>query len=142
MNYIKYPEFEGWFKEGLFVRRQFGGDNWSVGRQMWFITKLRNAYFMNSGVGCIWNIGKIGGMNDAPYIEKCGWIKAKIKNGFRHIKNPDMRLPMMAMLLTSLRPLPKAHDISDECNIAWEQFKFEFAKGLYELYKARVGTDV
>lgn len=138
MKYIKYPEFEGWFKEGLFKKRQINGELWTVGRQMWYMNKVREKYFAGE-VGCIWNIGKVGGCGDIPTLERNGWLKAQIKNGFKHVSNVDMRIPIMAMVLCSLQPFPKAHEISDECGFAWEQFKYEFAKGLFELYKARVG---
>lgn len=142
MNFVKYPELQGWFKEGLFQKRQFAGEKWTVGMQMWYVNKLREKYFANGGVGCIWNVGNIGGGADVPFIEKCGWVKAKIRHGFNEISNKDMRMPVMAMLLTDLNPLPKAHDISDECSMAWEQFKFEFAKGLFEMYQKKVGIYV
>ncbi len=142
MNYVKYPDLTGWFKEGLFQKRQIKGEKWTAGMQMWYVNKLREKYLANGGVGCIWNVGNIGTGADVPYIEKCGWVKAKIKDGFKHIGNPDMRLPMMAMLLTSLQPLPKAHDIAEECGFAWEQFKYDFAKGLYEMYERKVGIYV
>lgn len=139
MKYVKYPELTVWFKEGLFQKRQINGECWSVGMQMWYVNKLREKYFASGGVGCIWNVGNVGRGGDVPYIEKCGWVKAKIKHGFNQVENVDMRFPMMAMILTSVQPLPKAHDISDECSMAWEQFKYEFSKGLFEMYKAKVG---
>lgn len=142
MKYIKYPELQGWFKEGLFQKRQINGEKWTVGIQLWYVNKLRERYFANMGVGCIWNIGNVSGGGEIPYIEKCGWIKAKIRHGFNEIENKDMRMVLMAMLLTNVLPLPKAHDVSDECAMAWEQFKYEFAKGLFELYKAKVGIHV
>lgn len=142
MKYVKYPELQGWYKEGLFQRRQFGGEYWSVGKQMWYVNKLREIYFANNGMGCIWNVGNVGRGMDIPFTERSGWIKAKIKDGFKHISNPDMRYPMMAMILTGVHPLPKAHDISDECLFAWEQFKYDFAKGLMELHEAKVGYNV
>lgn len=142
MKYAKYPELTGWFKEGLFQRRQINGEYWSAGRQAWYVNKLREKYFANGGVGCIWNVGNVGRGSDVPYIEKCGWVKAKIRNGFDSIDNKDMRFPMIAMILTDLQPLPKAHDIAKECGFAWEQFKYEFAKGLFEMYKQKVGIYV
>lgn len=142
MKYIKYPELQIWFKEGLFQKRQMCGDKWTVGMQLWYVNKLREKYFANSGMGCIWNVGNVGRGSDVPFIEKCSWVKAKIKDGFKYIENKDMRIPMMAMILTDLQPLPKAHDISDECGFAWEQFKYEFSKGLFEMYKRKVGIYV
>ena len=143
MIFVKYPELQGWFKEGLFQKRQICGEKWTVGMQMWYVNKLREKYFANGGVGCIWNVGNVGrGGGDVPYIEKCGWVKAKIRTGFDYVDNKDMRMPMMAMLLTDLQPLPKAHEISDACSMAWEQFKYEFAKGLFEMYQKKVGIYV
>ncbi len=142
MAYIKYPELQGWFKEGLFQRRQINGDYWSAGHQAWYVNKLRDKYFAYNGERCIWNVGNVGRGADVPFVEKAGWVKAMIRNGFDKIENKDMRMPMMAMLLTTLKPLPKARDVALECGFAWEQFKHEFAKGLYEMYKAKVGIYV
>lgn len=138
----RYPEFQGWFKERLFARRQFNGEIWSIGRQMWYVSKLRDKFFAANGERSTWNVGNVGRGADVPFVEKSGWIRAKIKDGFKYIENPDMRIPMMAMILTSVQPLPKAHDISNECDMAWEQFKYEFAKGLFEMYKQKVGIYV
>lgn len=142
MRYTRYPELSGWFKEGLFQRRQIGGELWTAGHQAWYVNKLREKFFAANGERCVWNVGNVGRGADVPFVEKCGWIRAKIKNGFNKIENKDMRLPMMTMILTSVQPLPKAHDIANECGFAWEQFKYEFSKGLYDMYKAKEGIYV
>lgn len=142
MKYERYQELTGWFKEGLFQRRQINGDYWSAGNQAWYVNKLREKYFAADGQRCIWNVGNVGRGADAPFVEKSGWIRAKIKDGFKHIENKDMRIPMMAMILTSTKPLPSAHEVAKECGFAWEQFKYEFSKGLYEMYKAKEGIYV
>lgn len=138
----KYPELDRWFNEGLFVRRQFNGEHFSVGRQMWYVNRLRDQYMSNNGVGCIWGFGKTSGTSEIPFIEKSGWMRAKILDGFKYIPDPDMRDVMRAMILSDSKPLPSAHDISRWHGFAWEQFKYDFALGLFYMHNAKVGLRV
>ena len=141
-RFTKYPELDGWFNEGLFVRRQFNGQHYSVAQQLWYVNRLRDRYFSNNGVGCIWSLGKVSGNADVPYIEKMGWLRGNVVDGFKHVPNTDVRDVMRAMVLCDANPLPKAHDIANVYGFAWEQFKYEFALGLYEMQKKKVGLRV
>lgn len=138
----KYPELDCWFNEGLFVRRQFNGQSFPVSQQLWYVNRLRDRYLSNNGVGCIWDFGKCGGGSDVPFIEKTGWMRAKILDGFKHVPNTDLRDIMCAMILCEQKPLPSAHEIARLYGFAWEQFKYDFAVGLYEMNKAKVGIRV
>ena len=141
-KYTKYPELDGWFNEGLFVRRQFAGERFSVAQQLWYVNRLRERYLTNDGVGCIWDFGKAGGGSDAPFIEKSGWMRAKIVDGFKYINNEDIRPILVSMILCDAKPLPSAHEIARWSGYAWEQFKFEFALALNEMLTAKVGIRV
>lgn len=138
----KYPELDRWFNEGLFVRRQFNGQSFPVSQQLWYVNRLRDRYLSNNGVGCIWDFGKCGGGSDVPFIEKTGWMRAKILDGFKHVPNADLRDIMCTMILCEQKPLPSAHEIARWAGFAWEQFKYDFALGLYEMNKAKVGIRV
>lgn len=141
-KYTKYPELDRWFNEGLFVRRQFAGEPFSVSQQLWYVNRLRDVYLTRDGVGCIWDFGNAGGGNAAPFIERVGWMRAKVATGFNHIENDKMRDIMRAMVLCEQRPLPSAHEIARVYGFAWEQFKYEFSLGLYEMNKQKVGMNV
>lgn len=141
-KHTKYPELDRWFNEGLFVRRQFSGHSFPVSQQLWYVNRLRDVYLTHDGVGCIWDFGKAGGGNNAPYIERMGWLHAKVVDGFKHVPNPEIRDIMRAMILCEQKPLPNAHEIARIYGFAWEQFKYDFAHGLYEMNKAKVGMRV
>lgn len=141
-RFTKYPELDGWFNEGLFVRRQFNSERFSVAQQLWYVNRLRDVYLTHDGVGCIWDFGKAGGGGDIPFIEKTGWMRAKVVDGFKHIPNTELRTIMCAMILCKNKPLPSAHDIANWSGFAWEQFKYDFAQGLFEMMKAKVGIRV
>lgn len=143
MAFVRYPELSGWFKERLFQRRQFDGELWTAGHQAWYVNKLREKYFAANGQRCIWNVGNVGrGTAEVPMVEKCGWIRATIKRGFNIVQDPTLRAVMMAMILSDAKPLPKAHDLTDRCGLNWEQFKYDFARALYDMYKQKVGLYV
>lgn len=137
----KYPELQGWFKEGLFVRRQFGGKQWSVGKQMWYVNHLRELFLTVNEVGCIWNIGKVSGGSGIPAMERHGWLYASIFHGFDYIQPADLRAPMRALILAECNPLPSAREVARYSGWAWEQFKYDFAMGLFYMYTAKVGMN-
>lgn len=136
---VKYPELQGWFKEGLFVRRQIVGQKWPVGLQMWYVNHLRELWLTNQGVGCIWNFDRIPGGDGTPAMERAAWRHGMIYHGFDHIEPADLRDPMRAMILAD--ELPKAHDVARYSGWAWEQFKHDFSIGLWSMYNAEVGLD-
>lgn len=137
---IKYPDLQPWFKEGLFVRRNFNGVYFSVGKQMWYVNKLRTEFFTHDGVGCIWNLGQVSGGGDGfSSMERNGWKKAKILDGFNYVHPRELRDPMRAMILSDIDMLPKAHDIAQYSDFAWEQFKYDFARGLFDMLSNKVG---
>lgn len=141
-KYTKYPELDLWFNEGLFVRRQFNGQHFSVAQQLWYVNRLRDRYLTNSGVGCIWDFGKASGGSDIPFIEKAGWMRAKVLDGFKHVPCTELQPIFRAMILCDNKRLPSAHDVARWSGFAWEQFKYEFALGLFEMNKAKVGIHV
>lgn len=142
-RHTKYPELDRWFNEGLFVRRQFAGEPFSVSQQLWYVNRLRDVYLTKDGVGCIWDFGKTsGGGDNAPFIERVGWMRAKVITGFKHISDDKMRAILRAMVLCERKPLPSAHEIARKYGYAWEQFKYEFSYGLYEMNKQKVGMHV
>lgn len=141
-RHTKYPELDRWFNEGLFVRRQFVGEKFSVGIQLWYVNRLRELYLTHNGIGCLWKTDKTSSGSPLPMLERIGWVRAKIRDGFKYVSNPDIRDIMCAMVLCEAKPLPSAHEISRVYGFAWEQFKYEFALGLYEMHNAKVGINV
>lgn len=133
----RYPEFQGWWKERLFRRRTISGEYFGIGKQEWYIAKLRGLYFGDDGPDPFVGVKMQG--PSVPQVEVQGWRRAKIRDGFGYIRHKDMRAPMMAMILSEALPLPNAHDIARQCNMAWEQFVYDFAEGLYDMLKAKVG---
>lgn len=133
----KYPDLQRWWEERLFRRRQFNGEQFSVGRQEWYISRLRGVYFGDYGKDPYVGV-KFSGPG-IPFVEVQGWRKAKIRDGFGYVHIRDMRVPMMALLLAECTPLPSARDMARQCNMAWEQFANDFVEGLFDMYKAGVG---
>lgn len=133
----KYPDLERWWQERLLRRRQFSGEQFSIARQQWYITRLRSIYFGDFGTDPYVGV-KFSGPS-IPYIESQGWRKAKVRDGFGYVHIRDMREPMMALLLAECNPLPSARDMARQCNMAWEQFANDFVEGLFDMYKAKVG---
>lgn len=133
----KYPDLQRWWEERLFRRRQFNGEQFSVGRQEWYISRLRGVYFGDFGRDPYVGV-KFSGPG-IPFVEAQGWRKAKIRDGFGYVHIRDMRAPMMALLLAECTPLPSARDVARQCDMAWEQFANDFVEGLFDMYKAGVG---
>lgn len=138
----KYPELDRWFNERLFTRRQFDGEFFGVGAQLWYVNRLRERYLLNSGVGGLWKMDKTSNGMSVPMIERTGWVRAQILQGFNRVPNPDMRPIMRAMITCEAMPLPSAREIARAYGFAWEQFRYDFVQGLYEMYKAKVGIHV
>lgn len=141
-RHTKYPELDRWFNEGLFTRRQFGGEQFGVGLQLWYVNRLRERYLLNSGVGGLWKMDRTSAGAPVSALERTGWIHAKIIHGFNNIPNNEIREIMRAMVLCESKPLPSAREIARVYGFAWEQFKYDFAQGLYEMHKAKVGIHV
>lgn len=133
----KYPDLQRWWDERLFRRRQFHGDKFSVGKQMWYISQLRGMYFGDVGPDPYVGV-KFSGAG-IPFVESQGWRRAKIRDGFRYAHLVDMRVPMMALLLAECQPLPSARDMARQCDMAWEQFANDFVECLFDMYRAKVG---
>lgn len=133
----KYPDLQRWWEERLFRRRQFNGEQFSVGRQEWYISRLRGVYFGDFGKDPYVGV-KFSGPG-IPFVESQGWRKAKIRDGFGYVHIRDMRAPMMALLLAECTPLPSARDVARQCDMSWEQFANDFVEGLFDMYKAGVG---
>lgn len=133
----KYPDLQRWWEERLFRRRQFNGEQFSVGRQEWYISRLRGVYFGDFGKDPYVGV-KFSGPG-IPFVESQGWRKAKIRDGFGYVHIRDMRAPMMALLLAECTPLPSARVVARQCDMAWEQFANDFVEGLFDMYKAGVG---
>ncbi len=133
----KYPDLQRWWDERLFRRRQFNGEQFSVGRQEWYISRIRAVYFGDFGRDPYVGV-KFSGPS-TPYAEVQGWRKAKIRDGFGYVHIRDMRAPMMALLLAECTPLPSARDVARQCDMAWEQFANDFVEGLFDMFKAGVG---
>lgn len=131
----RYPEFQGWWKERLFRRRTISGEYFGIGKQEWYIAKLRGLYFGDDGPDPFVGV-KLQGPS-IPQLEVQGWRKARLRDGFNYIHHRHMRDAMRAMILTE--DLPKAHDIAEQIGMAWEQFVWDFAEGLFDMYKAKVG---
>lgn len=133
----RYPELQGWWKERLFQRRQFGGHYFSIGKQEWYVSKLRGVYFGDDGPDPYVGVKFTG--QSIPSGEIIGWRRAKIRDGFNYVRHRDLRDPMRAMILSDELPLPSAHLIAQQCGYAWEQFAHDFAEGLFDMYLAKVG---
>ena len=131
----RYPEFQGWWKERLFRRRTISGEYFGIGKQEWYIAKLRGLYFGDDGPDPFVGVKMQG--PSIPQLEVQGWRKARLRDGFNYIHHRHMRDAMRAMILTE--DLPKAHDISDQIGMAWEQFVWDFGESLFDMYKAKVG---
>ena len=134
----RYPELDIWWHEKLFVRRQFAGESFGVGRQQWYVTRIREVYF--DGGKQSQDLNNIRGGNSIPYIESQGWRKAKIIDGFRYVHNKKMRVIMRAMILndTHEQALPSAHDVARKTDYRWPQFVADFGEGLWEMFDAGV----
>lgn len=133
----QYPDLQGWWKERLFRRQTIQGKYFSIGKQEWYVTKLRGAYFGDDGPDPYVGV-KFGGQS-LPVAEVVGFRRAKIRDGFRYIHNKDMRRPMMYLILSDAKPLPNAHEVARIYNMRWEQFVRDFAEGLKEMYENKVG---
>lgn len=133
----RYPELDIWWHERLFVRRQFHGDSFGVGRQQWYITRIREMYF-DGGQGQ--NLNRSSGGPSIPYVESQGWRKAKIIDGFRYVHNKDIRGIMAGMILndTKEQALPSARAVAKSNGYRWPQFVQDFTEGLWEMYNAGV----
>lgn len=133
----RYPEFQIWWKERLFRRRTISGEYFGVGKQEWYIAKLRGLYFGDDGPDPFVGVKMQG--PSVPQVECQGWRRAKIRDGFGYIRHKDMRLPMMALILSEDMPLPSAHAMARRCGMKWEQFVWDFGEGLYDMLQAKVG---
>lgn len=134
---VRFPDLQLWWKERLFQRRTINGHYFSIGKQEWYVTKLRGVYFGDGKPDPY--IGVKFQSQTYPAAEVIGVRRALIRDGFRYIHNRDMRLPMMALLLSDAQPLPSAREMARVCNMAWEQFVADFGEGLFEMYSAKVG---
>ena len=133
----RYPDLQLWWKERLFQRRTFSGEYFSIGKQEWYVAKLRGIYFGDDGPDPYVGV-KLQGPS-IPQTEVLGWRRAKLRDGFGYIRHKELRAPMMAMILSDAMPLPSAHLIARQCGMRWEQFAHDFAEGLFDMYKAKVG---
>lgn len=133
----RFPDFQLWWRERLFIRRTINGRYFSIGKQEWYVAKLRGVYFGDDKPDPY--IGVKFQSPTHPVAEIIGVRRALIRDGFRYIHNRDMRDPMMALLLSDENPLPSARYMARVCNMAWEQFVYDFGEGLFEMYSARVG---
>lgn len=137
----RYPELDIWWHERLFVRRQFRGESFGVGRQQWYITRIREVYF-DGGQGR--DLNRCSGGPSIPYVESQGWRKAKIIDGFRYMHNKELRGIMAAMILddTKDQALPSARAVAKKNGYCWPQFVAEFGEGLWEMYDAGVARGI
>lgn len=133
----RFPDLQIWWHERLFRRRTIGGQYFSIGKQEWYVSKIRGVYFGDTGADPYIGV-KFQGPG-TPYIEVQGFRRAKIRDGFRYIHNHEMREPMMRLLLSDAQPLPSARQVARAYGMAWEQFVIDFAVGLHDMYLARVG---
>ena len=133
----RYPDFQGWWKERLFQRRWFGGKYFSIGKQEWYVAKLRGVYFGDDGPDPYVGVKFTG--QSVPRNEIIGWRKAKIIDGFNYVRHKHMRDPMRALILSDEQPLPSARKMARQCGMRWEQFARDFAEGLNDMLQAKVG---
>nr|DAV82139.1 MAG TPA: hypothetical protein [Caudoviricetes sp.] len=132
-------ELSLWYKEGLFIRHQFGIDrvNFSVSTQMKYINFLRNSYFLETP-SYFMNFDGTSKVRGIPKIEVIAWRKAKIFSGFDYIHKTPMRLFMRREILKeSLLKSIKNEALKE--GFLWSQFKFDFSYGLFEMINAKVG---
>ena len=137
----RYPELDIWWHERLFVRRQFMGESFGIGRQQWYITHIRDIYF-NGNLGQ--DLNRCIGGPSIPYVESQGWRKAKIVDGFRYIHKREMRKIMLAMILndTPEQALPSARAVAKANGYRWPQFVADFGEALWNMYDAGVARGI